>query len=95
MRDKRPLRLRLRHLLGGGDKKPRFPSRLSEEQLLILGLLLVVLFAVSMLYLLGFASLAIRDNWQQAPLPWNGTVAVEELSNGSPTIEPEAGATPP
>jgi len=95
MRDKRPPRLRLRRFWGAGEKRPRFPSQLSDEQLLILGLLLVVLLAVSMLYCLGFASLAIRDNWQRAPLPWNGTTPLDELLNGSPTAEPEAGAPPP
>ena len=95
MAAKRPPRLRLRRFLGIGDKAPRFPSRLTDEQLLILGLLLVVLLAVSMLYCLGFASLAIRENWQRAPLPWNGTTPADELLNGSPTVEPEGGAPPP
>jgi hypothetical protein len=70
-------------------------SQLSDEQLLVVGLLLVVLLAVSMLYCLGLASLAIRDNWQQAPLPWNGTVPVEEMLNGIRTVMPNAVGTPP
>jgi hypothetical protein len=95
MGDKRPPRLRRRRFLGFGDPSARFSSRLSEEQLLILGLLLVVLLAFSMLYCLGFASLAIRENWQRAPLPWNGTTPVEELPSSTPTMETEASATPP
>jgi len=93
MADKRPRRLRLRPLWGA-DKRPRFVSELSDEQLRFVGLILVVLVAVSMLYCLGFASLAIRDNWQQAPLPWNGTVPVEEMLNGILTVMPDAIGTP-
>ena len=95
MRVKRPPRLRLPRLLRGGDKRPGFPSNLTDEQLLILGLLLVVLLAISMLYCLGFASLAIRENWQRAPLPWNGTTPAEELLNDNLTVEPQAGTAPP
>jgi len=94
MADKRPPRFRPRRLWGAG-KKSRFLSQLSEEQLLLLSLLLVVLLAISMLYCLGFASLAVRDNWERAPLPWNGTAPAEELLSGTPAIQPGAGTTPP
>jgi hypothetical protein len=54
--------------------KGRQPGlQLSDEQQLILGLLLVILVAISLLYCLGFASLAIRDAWQEAPSPWTET----------------------
>jgi hypothetical protein len=47
--------------------------QLTEKQQLILGLMLVILVAVSMLYCLGFASLALRQVWENAPLPWDVT----------------------
>lgn len=53
----------------------RWPRRiqLSEEQQLILGLVLVILVAISLLYCLGFSSIALRQAWENAPLPWTGT----------------------
>jgi hypothetical protein len=53
-------------------RRPR-RLQLSEEQQLIVGLVLVILVAVSLLYCLGFASLAVREAWQNAPLPWSET----------------------
>jgi hypothetical protein len=46
---------------------------LTEEQQLALAVLVVILVAISMLYCLGLASLALRDSWEELPLPWNGT----------------------
>jgi hypothetical protein len=54
-------------------KQRRNKLQLSEKQQLILGLMLVILVAVSMLYCLGFASLALRQVWENAPLPWDTT----------------------
>lgn len=47
--------------------------QLSEQQQFILALLLVILVAVSLLYCLGFASLALRQAWEDTTLPWSGT----------------------
>jgi len=54
-------------------KRGRRRIQLSEEQQLIVGLVLVILVAVSLLYCLGLTSLALRQAWEQAPLPWNAT----------------------
>jgi len=79
-------------------KRQQEPSRalLTERQQLILGLLLVVLLAVSLLYCLGFASLAIRQNWEKAPLPWSGTSAATTTSGNPASVtspEPPAAGT--
>ena len=78
-------------------KRPRPRVQLSEEQQVILAVLLVVLLAVSMLYCLGLASVALRSNLANTPLPWNSTELPEEgielPSFPSPT-EP-TGAEPP
>jgi hypothetical protein len=95
MPDKQPPSRRSWHFWRGGKEGARSSSRLTDEQLVILGLLLVVLLAVSMLYCLGFASLAVRDNWQRAPLPWSETTPADEIPEGILTMEPEDGATPP
>jgi hypothetical protein len=54
-------------------KRRRFHVELSEEQQLALTILLVILVVISMLYCLGFASLALRDTWEDLHLPWNET----------------------
>jgi hypothetical protein len=81
------------------DQVKRTQSRvqLSEEQQVILAVLLVVLLAISMLYCLGLASVAMRHNLENTPLPWNGTELPEEgielPSLPSPTES--TGAAPP
>jgi len=62
----------------------------SDEQQLLLGLLLALLIAISLLYCLGFASMALRQAWQAMPLPWNEEV--EPIL--TPTLGPEASPTP-
>ena len=47
--------------------------RLTERQLLILGLILAVLVATSVLYCLGFASVALRDTLSGTSLPLDAT----------------------
>lgn len=54
-------------------KRPRRRIQLSEEQQVILAVLLVVLLAISTLYCLGLASMALRNNLANTPIPWNGT----------------------
>jgi hypothetical protein len=67
---------------------------ITEEQQLLLAILLVILLAVSLLYCLGFASLAIREVWEQAPLPWNETDSLEEVLDATPSL-PAATSTLP
>ncbi len=59
-------------------KPKRFKVRLSAEQQLILSLVLVILLAISILYCLGFASIVLRQTWENAPLPRNDTGLPEE-----------------
>jgi hypothetical protein len=77
--------------------KKRYKLQLNDEQQLLVGVLLVVLLAVSILYCLGFASIAVHRTWDSAPLPWNDTNTPGD-STGAPTtviIEPtDTGATP-
>jgi len=71
-------------------KRRRRSIQLTEEQQLIFGLVLVILVTVSLLYCLGFASLALRQAWQEAPLLWSETEPPpENLEVGStPTAAP-------
>lgn len=75
---------------GGLVKPQRSSVRLTEEQQMILGLVLVVLLAISMLYCLGFASLLLRETWQDALPSWNDTSLPEEIMEQTltPIIEP-------
>jgi hypothetical protein len=80
-----------------GCVKKRRKLQLSDEQQLIVGVLLVVLLAISILYCLGFASIAVRHTWDNAPLPWKDTSTPEGTTSvPSPVIvEPtDAGAAP-
>ena len=79
-------------------KKKRAKLQLSDEQLMILGFLLVILLAVSMLYCLGLASIAVRQSWENAPLPWNDASGPDESAPAPPTpiVEPtDPAASPP
>jgi hypothetical protein len=76
-------------------KRRRLNIELTEQQQLILGLLVVVLLAVSMLYCLGFASLAVRQHWEDLPLPWSETDSpLQDIEmtptppSGAPTVQP-------
>lgn len=70
-------------------KRRRSLPPLSEEQQLILGLVLVILLAISMLYCLGFASLVLRQAWESAPPPWEDASPTTETLDvpSDPTIE--------
>lgn len=70
-------------------KKRRPRLQLTEEQQLILALLLVILLAVSVLYCLGFASLALRQIWEDLPLPWNETPPPPQEIETTPTPLPD------
>jgi hypothetical protein len=52
-------------------KRRRLKPQLTERQQLIIGFVLVILVAISMLYCLGLASVALRQAWEQSPLQWN------------------------
>jgi len=52
-------------------KRKRLDLQLTERQQLIIGFVLVVLVAISMLYCLGLASVALRQAWEQGPLQLN------------------------
>mgnify|MGYP001813929169 FL=1 len=63
---------RVKNLPLEGDVKPRrLNLQLTERQQLIIGFVLVILVAMSMLYCLGFASIALRNAWESGPLPWS------------------------
>ena len=52
-------------------KRPRLNLQLTYRQHLALAVVLVVLLAVSLLYCLGFASLALHQLWEHHALPNN------------------------
>jgi len=70
-------------------KRKGFGPQLGPQQQLILTLVLIVLVAVSLLYCLGFASLLLRNAWQNAPLPWNGASPTAEIMDLAPVPEIE------
>jgi hypothetical protein len=78
-------------------KRKRLHMQLTERQQVIIGLMLVILVAISMLYCLGFASLALRQAWESGPLPWSegGDYYLEEGVELSPIplVEPAGGGT--
>jgi hypothetical protein len=76
-------------------KRRRLNVELTEQQHLILALLLVILLAVSMLYCLGFASLAMRQTWGDPPLPWSETSLPEQDIEMTPTGPPGQSTLPP
>ena len=62
---------------------------LSEKQQLVVGLSLIILLAISMLYCLGFASVALHQVWERIQLPGSETDSVDEMLELTtiPTIE--------
>lgn len=52
-------------------KRKQLDLQLTERQQVIIGFVLVVLVAISMLYCLGLASVALRQAWEQSPLQLN------------------------
>jgi hypothetical protein len=69
-------------------KRRRLHVQLSEKQQVILAVLLVVLVATSLLYCLGLASIVLRQNWESAPIPWNGSETLEEMDDLTPPLVP-------
>ncbi len=70
-------------------KQIRF--QLSEKQQLVAGILLILLLAISMLYCLGFASIALHQAWERVLLPASETISVEEMLE--PTVTPAVDVT--
>jgi hypothetical protein len=71
-------------------KRKGLSPQLSSQQQLILALVLIVLVAVSLLYCLGFASVLLRNAWENVPVPRNDanpTIEIIELTP-LPEIEP-------
>lgn len=65
--------------------------QLTEEQQLVIALMVVILLATSMLYCLGFASLALRHAWETKALPWSTAPLPEggtDTTLTPPPIEP-------
>ena len=52
-------------------KRKRLDLQLTERQQLVIGFVLVILVAISMLYCLGLASVALRQAWEESPLQLN------------------------
>jgi len=81
----------------GPVKRRRLTLQLSYRQSLALALLLVVLLAVSLLYCLGFASMALLQAWEDQPLPWNDVEWPIESIDTTPAplpTEPEPQSSP-
>jgi hypothetical protein len=83
----------------GHVKRKRLDLQLTERQHVIIGFVLVILVAVSMLYCLGLASVALRQAWEQSPLQLNdnGSYFFEEMLDltPEPTFVPTGTVTAP
>jgi hypothetical protein len=56
-------------------KRQRFRVQLTYRQQLVLALMLVILLAISLLYCLGLASVALRQALENSPSLWSGAGA--------------------
>ena len=71
-------------------KRKHLSLQLTERQQVLIGFVLVILVAISLLYCLGFASVALRNAWENSPLPWseNNAYPVEStVLPSTPLIE--------
>ena len=79
-------------------KRKHLSLQLTERQQVLIGFVLVILVAISMLYCLGFASVALRQTWENSPLLWNQNNGYSEGGTellGTPLAEPaDSGAAP-
>ena len=79
-------------------KRKHLNLQLTERQQVVIGFVLVILVAISMLYCLGFASVALRTAWESSPLLWNENNNYPEVSTDAPLtplVEPaDSGAAP-
>ncbi len=76
-------------------KRPRLRLQLTYRQHLALAVILVVLLAVSLLYCLGFASLALHHAWEVNRLPGNGGPPVNGLEVPFAPLPPATAAPLP
>jgi len=79
-------------------KRKHLNLQLTEKQQVLIGFVLVILVAISMLYCLGFASVALRQAWENSPLLWNENNNYSEGGTElllTPLVEPtDSGAAP-
>jgi hypothetical protein len=75
-------------------KRRRLHTQLTERQQLILAMLLIILVAISLLYCLGLASLALRQVWRETAFPTNGVNPTEEQIDLTPTPLPAESPLP-
>lgn len=82
-------------------KQKRLNLQLTERRQLVIGFVLVVLVAISLLYCLGFASVALRHAWENSPLRLNGNNDVYYLEEDgvdlppAPLVQPTDAETAP
>jgi hypothetical protein len=82
-------------------KRKRLNLQLTERQQLVIGFVLVILVAISLLYCLGFASVALRQAWESGPLPWSennnpeGSIELQPTPLVEPTDSGLLPADPP
>jgi hypothetical protein len=69
-------------------KRRRLNTQLTERQLLILAVLLVILIAISMLYCLGLTSLALRERLESTPSSLNDLDLFQEATRTAPPLLP-------
>ncbi len=67
-------------------KRRRLRLELSEHQHLLIAVVLVILLAASLLYCVGFASLAVGRVWENMATPTANPEAVEEGIDLSPVL---------
>jgi len=67
-------------------KRPDVRIELSERQILILALLLVILIATSLLYCVGLGSLVLRQAWRNTPFPTEATLPAQENIEMAPIL---------
>ena len=79
-------------------KRKHLNLQLTERQQVVIGFVLVILVAISMLYCLGFASVVLRSAWESSPLLWNENNNYPEVSTDpprTPLVEPaDSGVAP-
>lgn len=68
-------------------KRPRI--EVNERQQLVLAILVIILLSISILYCLGLASLAVRQAWENAPVPGTSTELPVESIDGTAWPMPE------
>ena len=80
-------------------KRKQLDLQLTEQQQVIIGFVLVILVAISMLYCLGLASVALRQAWEQSPLQLDDSESYpfEEMLDltPEPTVVPSDSGTAP